>query len=80
MATIPITIEYRIERLQNLIQKCYKLKKLSLIKNKLANLNFLTLIYQNKTLQELEIINQTFTKEGTAEAGNKPNLEELEES
>ena len=67
MASIPM-FDYRVERLQSMLQKCYRLKKLTLIKNKLANLNFLSQIHHNKTLQELELVNQTFTKQGTSES------------
>ena len=80
IASIPITIEYRLERLQNMFKKAYNLKKVILQKNKLVNLNFLSLIYQNKTLLELELINQNFTKEGKQDDDANSNRDELEES
>ena len=63
-----------------MLQKCYRLKKLTLIKNKLANLNFLHQIHYNKTLQELELINQTFTKQGTIEPKSKTGAQDPDDT
>ena len=63
-----------------MFKKAYNLKKVILQKNKLANLNFLSLIYQNKTLLELELINQNFTKENKQDDDANSNRDELEES
>ena len=63
-----------------MFKKAYNLKKVILQKNKLVNLNFLSLIYQNKTLLELELINQNFTKEGKQDDDANSNRDELEES
>ena len=41
----------------------YHMHKLSLESNKLSNVNFLSQMYQNRSLLELELIDQRFVKE-----------------
>ena len=41
----------------------YKMHKCTLESNKLENVDFLSLIYQNRSLESLELIDQRFIKE-----------------
>lgn len=64
LANIPIqNSAYRLEKLQDFIVNAYKMHKCSLEVNKLANVDFLSLMYLNRSLLELELIDQRFGKE-----------------
>ena len=47
---------YRLEKLQDFMVNAYHMHKLSLESNKLSNVNFLSQMYQNRSLLELELI------------------------
>ena len=52
----------RVEKLADFIANAYKMHKCVLEANKLENVDFLSMVYQNRTLQELELIDQRFGK------------------
>ena len=57
LANIPIqNSAYRLEKLAEFIVNAYKMHKCVLESNKLANVDFLSLMYQNRSLLELELI------------------------
>jgi len=55
LAEIPIQIEHRLDRLKAFMD-ADKLKSLQLWSNKMANIEFLTAVAENKIIAELELI------------------------
>ena len=69
LANIPIQNSVsRLEKLQDFIVNAYKMHRCSLETNKLAHVDFLSLMYLNRSLLELELIDQRFCKEKPAKA------------
>ena len=57
LASIPIqNSTWRLEKLQDFIINAYRMNKLVLESNKLDSVEFLSMMYQNRTLLELELI------------------------
>ena len=57
LANIPIqNSAYRLEKLADFVVNAYKMHKCVLESNKLANVDFLSLMHQNRSLLELELI------------------------
>ena len=64
LANIPIqNSAFRLDKLAEFVVNAYKMHKCVLETNKLANVEFLSQMYQNRSLQELELIDQRFGKE-----------------
>ena len=63
LANIPIKNNaYRLENLADFVVNAYRMRKCVLESNKLINVDFLSLMHQNRSLVELEIIDQRFDK------------------
>ena len=57
LINIPIqNSTYRVEKLADFMVNAYKMHKCVLETNKLENVDFLSLMYQNRSLLELELI------------------------
>ena len=54
----------------------YKMHKCTLESNKLENVDFLSLIYQNRSLESLELIDQRFIKEKPKNANSNQNAQD----
>ena len=69
LANIPIQNSvFRLEKLQDFAVNAYKMHKLVLETNKLIGVDFLSMMYHNRSLLELELIDQRFSKEKTKTA------------
>lgn len=74
LANIPIqSSTYRVEKLADFMVNAYKMHKVVLETNKLEDVDFLSLMHQNRSLLELELIDQRFSKEKPANSKQQSN-------
>ena len=79
LANIPIQ-NSRVEKLADFVVNAYRMHKCVLESNKLENVDFLSTMHQNRSLLELELIDQRFGKEKPNSATKKQAVADSEES